>query len=98
MSKVKGKRVPAWFDILDNPVECFDMFSEIKKHIHQESLIEQADQLTKLAIEEANMSYNKNTKKVFLGGNAEGCMVVLAAFMRWEEGRQIGGILGLNGF
>jgi|TARA_B110000285_G_scaffold196822_1_gene228031 predicted esterase len=44
------------------------------------------------------MSYNKNIKKVFLGGNAEGCMVVLAAFMRWEGGRQIGGILGLNGF
>jgi predicted esterase len=44
------------------------------------------------------MSYNKNLKRVFLGGNAEGCMVVLAAYMRYEGGRQIGGILGLNGF
>jgi len=60
--------------------------------------MESAEQLTKLATEEANMSYNKNIKKVFLGGNAEGCMVVLAAFMRYEGTMQIGGILGLNGF
>ena len=38
----------------------------------------------KLAQEEANMSYNKNIKKVFLGGVAEGCMVVLAAYMRYD--------------
>ena len=43
------------------------------------------------------MSYNKNIKKVFLGGVAEGCMVVLAAYMRYEGKMQIGGILGLNG-
>jgi predicted esterase len=60
--------------------------------------MDSAEQLIKLATEEANMSYQRNIKKVFLGGNAEGCMVVLAAFMRYEGKMQIGGILGLNGF
>ena len=47
--------------------------------------MDQAEWLTKLAIEEANMSHKSNLKRVFLGGDAEGCMVVLAAFMRYEE-------------
>lgn len=98
MTKVKAKRVPAWFDILDSKEETFDNLTEIKKNIHQESLIESASMLTKIAIEEANMSYKGNIKKVFLGGQAEGCMVVLAAFMRYDSKMQIGGILGLNGF
>jgi len=44
------------------------------------------------------MSYKKNVRKIFFGGNGEGCMVVLAAFMRYEGKMQLGGICGLNGF
>jgi hypothetical protein len=29
MSKVKGKRVPAWFDVLDSNEKTYDVFSEI---------------------------------------------------------------------
>jgi len=34
MTGIKGKRVPAWFDILDSKEETFDHLSEIKKNIH----------------------------------------------------------------
>jgi hypothetical protein len=34
MTGVKGRRVPAWFDVLDSKEETFDQLSEIKKNIH----------------------------------------------------------------
>ena len=47
--------------------------------------------------EEIEKLPNKDPQRIFLGGYSEGCMVALAAFLKYQGTAPLGGIIGLSG-
>jgi len=53
--------------------------------------------LIKLINDEVSEFSDKDTKKVFIGGTSQGCMVSLATFLRWSGTQRLGGVIGMVG-
>lgn len=69
---------------------------EFWAEFNQDELKESADYILRLIEKEAE-HLNNDTTKIFLGGVSQGCMVSLAAFLRYNGPQRLGGIIGLNG-
>ena len=55
-----------------------------------------ADNLLRIIDEEAKV-LGGDTTKIFIGGFSQGCMVSIAAFLKYKGLKRLGGVIGLSG-
>ena len=56
-----------------------------------------ADKLLRLIYDETKKLPNRDSRRIFIGGFGEGCMVALAALFKNNLEFPIGGLIGLSG-
>lgn len=87
----------SWFDIYNLDGKTPESLSDIRKEYSQGELEESADLLLNIVDQEMDKLPDKSSKRIFIGGFSQGCMVSLAAFMRYKGTEPLGGVLGLSG-
>ena len=75
-----GYVMNSWFDIY-NLSGTPESLEEIRKEYSQDDLKESIAYLTELVRKEADLIEGKDTKRVFIGGFSQGCMVSLATLI-----------------
>jgi predicted esterase len=94
----EGLEELAWFNMnqdFSNKYNDKVGFSLNSKYFEQEDIIDEADDLNKLIDEEIDMYFDKDPKRIFIGGITMGASMGLATYLRTN--RQIGGIIALYG-
>ena len=59
--------------------------------------IEKNEQAWQAAIRELKEETGFDPSRIFIGGFSQGCMVALAAFLKYSGPKRLGGVLGLSG-
>ena len=78
-----GTSTTSWFDIYNISAKVYTNISDICKYYNQDDLNQSADLLLKLIEQEKLRFHDKNPARIFIGGFAHGCMVSLAAFLKY---------------
>ena len=87
----------SWFDIYSLDSKTMASPSEVWSKYSQKDINQSADLLLSLLEEERNKFADKDASRVFIGGFSQGCMVSLAAFLKYKGDKPFGGLIGLSG-
>ena len=92
-----GHVMNSWFDIYSMNLPSNPTLDQMRKEFNQNELNESANRLLKMVKEETQLLPDKDASKIFIGGFSQGCMVSLAAFLKYSGPKHLGGVLGLSG-
>ena len=86
-----------WFDIYSLKKSTDHTLEQIRKEYNQNELNEAANVLLRIVEVEKELLPDKDPSRIFIGGFSQGCMVSLAAFLKYSGTKRLGGVLGLSG-
>ena len=92
-----GIHFNSWFNVKNEHVSICNTMSEIMDLYDQDDMEKSADQLLRLIYDEVKKLPDRNSRRIFIGGFGEGCMVALAALIKNNLEFPIGGLIGLSG-
>lgn len=99
LTYANGQKLTSWFDMKTIPLmQKDDVASEkvVWSKMNQDDINSSADYMLKLARKEAGFLGN-DMSKIFIGGHSQGCIISLAAFLKYQGQSNLGGVLGLSG-
>ena len=91
-----GYAMTSWFDIFNLDGKTPATNEEVWKEYNQEDLAQSAALLLNLVDDEAS-KLGGDTSRIFIGGFSQGCMVSIAAFLKYRGAQPLGGLIGLSG-
>ena len=74
----------SWFDLYNLGGKTMITAADVRKKYSQKDLNESADLLLSMIEEERQKFADKDASRVFVGGFSQGCMVSLAAFLKYK--------------
>ena len=88
----------SWYDIFSvGGLGSDASMEQIRAKYNQDEVNESAELLLQMVEEERQLLPDQDPSRVFIGGFSQGCMVSLAAYLKYAGSKPLGGVIGLSG-